>query len=286
VRTHESFLSELSAPQGVVTGLPVPGDIHAETVEWIGLLKSIADARRRFVGMELGAGWGPWGVDAVAAARHIGITDIRLTAVEADPGHYEFTLRHFRNNGLDPSEHCLLQAAVSTLAGRARWPRSDAPSAEWGARPVVDATATRDHLGRAVSDWIDVELVSFADLLLPHPTWNLVHIDVQGWEVGLCESAAALLDERVRWLVIATHDPKLHGDIMNEMHLRGWELENEKPPRLNWRSGAPTLQSMVSVDGTQGWRNPRLQVSAEAAGGSAAVVSPLANASGSIAGSA
>jgi len=39
---------------------------------------------------------------------------------------------------------------------------------------------------------------------------------------------------------------------------RGWELENEKPPRFTWQTGAVSLLSMITHDGTQVWRNPRL----------------------------
>ena len=73
----------------------------------------------------------------------------------------------------------------------------------------------------------------------------------------MCRSAADLIDQRVRWMIVATHDPKLHGDVMQHMHARGWRLENEKPPRLTWRDDAKTLQEMVHVDGTQVWRNAR-----------------------------
>ncbi|HEX5213175.1 MAG TPA: hypothetical protein VFW22_15730, partial [Pseudolabrys sp.] len=73
---------------GQVLGIPVPGDYHAETIEWIGLLKSVRSAKSRYVAMELGAGLGPWIVAGAAAARSKQITDIRLCAVEADPQHF------------------------------------------------------------------------------------------------------------------------------------------------------------------------------------------------------
>ena len=258
VRTRVSFHTGLAAPQGAVMGLPIPNDnMHAETVEWVGLLKSVLSARERFVCMELGAGWGPWIVGGAVAARHLGITDIHLTGVEADPGHFAFMQEHLRDNGLDPGAHNLLQAAVGVKAGRARWPKCADPASEWGSRPTAEAAPSADHLGRVFNTWLDVKVVPFRDLLSEQPVWNLVHIDVQGWEADLCLSAAKLIDQRVRWMVVATHDPKLHGDVMQQMHGRGWRLENEKPPRLKWRDDAPSLQAMVAMDGTQVWRNMR-----------------------------
>ena len=259
VQTRTAFIAGLTAPQGALMGLPIPIDhIHAEAIEWIGLLKCVLAARDRFVAMELGAGWGPWIVAGAVAARHVGITDIQLTAVEADPGHVAFMQDHLRDNGLDPAAHALIQAAVGPQAGRARWHVCADPAADWGSRPVTDAGAATDHVGRPLETWLDIDIVAFCDLLVRQPVWDLVHIDVQGWEADLCRSAPALLDSRVRWLVIGTHDPHQHGLVMHQMHAQGWELENEKPPRMQWRSGAPTLQSMGTLDGTQVWRNPKL----------------------------
>ncbi len=259
VRTRTEFLSGVAAPDGIAMGLPIPTDnVHAEAVEWVGLLKSVLAARGRFVCMELGAGWGPWIVASAFAARHLGIGDVRLTGVEADPGHFAFMRDHLRDNGLDPRKHTLIEAAVGVQSGQARWPRCLDPAANWGSRPVTD-DGNRDHLGGTVDEWLDIEVRSFRELLAAEPVWDLVHIDVQGWEFDLCQSAASLLDDHVRWMIVGTHDPKLHGQVMEQMHRHGWELENEKPPRLQWQSGAVSLQSMVAVDGTQVWRNPGLR---------------------------
>ena len=259
MRTRTEFIAGLIAPQGAQMGLPVPIDhIHAEAVEWIGLLKCVLAARHQYVAMELGAGWGPWTVAGAIAAQRMGITDIHLTAVEADPGHFAFMQSHLRDNGLDPAAHTLIQAAVGPDAGRARWHVCADPAADWGSRPVTDVAATTDYVGRPLDTWLDIEIVAFGDLLLQHPVWDLVHIDVQGWEADLCRSAPALLDKRVRWMIVGTHDPHLHGQIMHQMHAQGWELENEKPPRMQWRNGAPSLQAMSTLDGTQVWRNPKL----------------------------
>lgn len=260
VRTRTSFVRGAEAMDTVVLNLPVPDDgWHSDAVEWIGLLKSVAAARGRFTAMELGAGWGPWAVAGAVAARRLGIGDIRLCAIEADAGHCGFMDQHFRDNGLDPTAHRLVHAAVGTEPGLTRWPKVADPAADWGSRPLAEAApGAVDHVGRAFAEWIDVQVVPFAGLLLGQPAWDLVHVDVQGWEFDLCAGAAALLDERVRWLVVATHDAKLHGDLVDLMFRRGWVLENEKPPRFGWRQGVPTLMAMTTQDGTQVWRNPAL----------------------------
>jgi FkbM family methyltransferase len=259
VRTATRFVSAVAGLDGTTIDPPTRGgDWHGETAEWVGLLKSALAGRGPFNAMELGAGWGPWLVAGAAAARRLGRPVGRLVAVEADPGHYAFLRAHLAENGLDPAGALLVQAAVGAAAGRARWPRVADPAADWGSRPVTDA-ATQDHLGRAVeADWLDVEIVPIVPLLEAEPHWDLVHVDVQGMEAELIEAAADTLDARARYLIVGTHSAVLHGRIMATLFAGGWMLENEKPPRFTWTQGAPSLEAMTQVDGTQVWRNTRL----------------------------
>jgi FkbM family methyltransferase len=260
VRMRTEFVSGCEHLDGKALGLPVPDDgWHSEAIEWIGLLKSVLSARGRWVSMELGAGWGPWSSGAAAAARHLGIEEIKLYAVEADPGHYQFLLRHMQDNGIDPAAHRLVQGAVGPKAGKARWPKVHDPAGDWGSRPMETVERDgQDHIGRHFEDWLDVEIVAIGDLLAEQPLWDLVHIDVQGWEASLCEAAIEAMNAKVRYVVVGTHDSKLHGDLMDLFFRHGWVLENEKPPRFHWRQGAKSLVAMTSHDGTQVWRNPAL----------------------------
>lgn len=248
---------------GQVLGIPVPADHHAEAVEWIGLLKSVASAGDRYVAMELGAGWGLWLVAGAAAARRRGIADIRLLAVEGDPDHFTFLEQHFRDNGLVPEQHRLYRAAVGPAAGRARWPKVGDPREDWGSRPLLPATngeggVQKDHLGRTFEAFIDVEFLPFGKLLRQEELWDLVHIDVQGTEVELCRSALDLLAARVRRLVIGTHSRKIDGELIELLHGEGWLLEHEKPTRMILLPPPTPLIGMTIVDGTQVWRNATL----------------------------
>ena len=248
---------------GQVMGRPVPYDLF-EAIEWVGLLKAVLSARGgRFAMMELGAGWGPWLAAGGVAARHLGIADLRLLGVEADPGRFELMRQHLRDNELDPEAHRLVCAAVGVEPGRARWPRITDPANAGGARPVrqdgagLDTGDTAYMLG-ALDDHIEVEIVPLAGLLEHEPVWDLVHIDVQGWEAKLCAGAVAALTERVRWLIVGTHSRVLDGQVIEILHAAGWVLENEKPTRFNFDPSKPSIDSMAEVDGAQVWRNPRL----------------------------
>ncbi len=251
---------------GLVLPRPIPADHHSETVEWLGVLRSVLAAKGRLVAMELGAGMAPWLVVAATAARLRGITDIQLVGVEADPGRFALMAGHLRDNGLDPGQHRLFQAAVGVVAGAAKWPRLADPRNAAGARPVrhgrdpgeaLDADDVR-YLGPAAADLIDVNILAFDDLLRLHPQWDLVHIDVQGGECDLCRSALRILTERVRYLVVGTHSRKLDGDLIEIMFAGGWVLEHEKPARMVFNPGHAVLENMTTHDGTQVWRNPAL----------------------------
>ncbi len=263
VRTR---VTSLAGPQRLCEGLlgiPVPGDYHAEAIEYIGLLKSVMRARDRFVALELGAGWGPWLVAGAAAAHRRGLDDIHLYGVEADPQHFEFMTRHFIDNGLEPADHVLMRAAVGLERGRARWPKIADAANDWGSRPArVDEHGTNaqdaSYLGALLNEFIEVDVIPAREILELEARWDLVHIDVQGWERLICEDALTQLNERVAYLVVGTHSRKLDGDLVDLFHRQGWMLEHEKPSRFTFVPGVAVLESMNEADGTQVWRNPRL----------------------------
>jgi FkbM family methyltransferase len=242
---------------GQVLGQPVPGDFHAETVEWVGTLKSVAAAKDRFVAMELGAGYGTWVVGSGVAARQRGITSIKLYGVEADPQHFASMEQHFRDNGFEPAEHRIIQAAVGVEAGVARWPKlpDSSEPVGWGVRPVHGNE--QEYMGRAFEEMIEVKVVAMRELIALEPEWHLVHIDVQGHEFNIIRSSIDLLNERVRWMVVGTHSRKIDGDILEIMCRAGWALENEKPTKFQFWENPVTLEAMTTHDGTQVWRNPR-----------------------------
>ena len=251
---------------GQVLPQPVPADYHAETIEWIGMLKSVLAARRCFAAMELGAGMAPWLVASATAARLRGIHDIHLTGVEGDPGRFELMVQHLRDNGIDPDQHTLLQAAVGVTDGVAKWPRLPDPRNAAGARPLrqegTSGTHPNEDDARYLRDMnrgrmIEVTVVSLESLLSRLPFWDLVHIDVQGSEHELCQACTQVLTDRVRYLVVATHSRKIDGDMVDTMWRAGWILENEKPARFTFDKNESSLERMGTHDGTQVWRNPR-----------------------------
>lgn len=262
-RTRTDLLwNEVRNRDGTVMGLPIPADLF-ETIEWIGLLKSVkqarAEQRQEFAAMELGAGWGPWLVNAANAARRTGIVRFHFCGVEADPGRLKLMEQHFRDNALDPAEHDLILGAVGVTPGTARWPIITDPQNAGGARPVRDGVASDEEYmlleGRPTRE---VEIIALAELLRRRTRWDLVHIDIQGWEFEICEAFSKELTERVAWMVIGTHSRKIEGDLLQLLHQHGWICENEKPSRFVFDQSRKNLAMMTIVDGAQVWHNPAL----------------------------
>jgi hypothetical protein len=116
VRTRCQYLpATYQSWAGKMQGLPVgrySDGIH-DAAEWCGVLSAVLEAKDQIVGVELGAGWGPWLVCATVAARQKGIARQFLVAVEAEPRNIAFIRTHFLDNGITPSDHMIIEAMCS-----------------------------------------------------------------------------------------------------------------------------------------------------------------------------
>jgi FkbM family methyltransferase len=251
---------------GVVLPKPIPGDYHADTTEWLGVLKAVLASRDCFVAMELGAGIGPWLIASAVAARVRGIETICLLGVEADPGRFALMIQNFHDNMIDPNEHTLICGAVGTVSGKAKWPRIVDPRNFTGGRPIRKHSGQQESLDSGdlkyleglLDGFVDVHIVPFEQLLETQERWDLVHLDVQGTEVELCTTCLSKMSKCVRYLVVGTHSRKLDGDLLALMYQAGWDLEHEKPVGFSYNKELQTLERMTSTDGVQVWRNPKL----------------------------
>ncbi len=257
VKISTAFSRPLAAYDGKVEGYPIPtGGVQAETAEYIGVLRSVLGARDRFTMIECGAGFGTWMVNSAVAARQCNIKDIRLYGIEGDAGHIDFMSRHLLNNGIDAAACNITHGAVGAEAGLAFWAVTENPEQVYGGRPIENGEI--DYLGAKQEQRVEIKVHAIADLLRNEAEWDLLHMDIQGGEGEVCRAGIAVMDERVRRVVLGTHSRALDGELMTIFYNAGWSLENEKPTISIWRDGAQTLESTTRVDGIQVWRNPRL----------------------------
>ncbi len=248
VKTRVEFVRGLAPWDGRVEEIPVPGNFHAPTFEWAGVLRAVLDATDRFVAVELGAGWGPWLVAAATAVGRRGITDVRLVGVEAAATHYEFLRQHFVDNGLDPNRHRLLHGAATAEDGFVEFPDLSEASDYGSTLHVGDALY---HGGRRASA-TRVPGYSLATLLAPLEAVDLVHIDIQGSEGDVVGAARVVLKAKVRRLVVGTHSRAVEHRLLEELSGDGWVLETDRACRYAPHEGGLGL----AEDGCQVWRNP------------------------------
>jgi FkbM family methyltransferase len=266
VRTRVSSLwPDMQAFDGKVWDLPIPGNWHWETTEWLAVMRSVLQAGDRYRIMELGAGWGPAVVSGLSLARRRGVADVKAMALEADPHHYATLRQHFADNGFDLDQHAVLNAAVGKRNGTARWPVTEENDTSYGNRPL--GFLGRDYLGRRITKTRPVKVRGFKGLLKSERFWDLVHIDVQGGEFAICKDAIGMMNRRVGRVCLGLHSRKLDGDIFDLFWRAGWTLEGESPTRFHYRDKARSQESMTYADGTQVWRNPRLRPELKAAAG-------------------
>ena len=260
VRTRTSSIWDAARGyDGKVTPLPVPNDYHAETIEWLGLLRSAVCGRDRgaYRVLELGAGFGMWSVAGGVAARRIGTPDVKIYAVEGDPLLSSLMVQHFADNGFDPAQNGPIAGAVGVEDGMAQWPKfSGGPeSATYNFRPILEGED--DYMQRGDQGTIDVKVYGINDLLEREERWDLVHSDIQGHEAVVFRAGIASLTKRVHRMVIGTHSRMVEAELFRDMREAGWLLENEKPCKFTYAVEG-TFEAMTYLDGTQIWRNTRL----------------------------
>jgi hypothetical protein len=70
----------------------------------------VVEAIDEFTMAALGAGWRRWLIAAASAVKQYRDIPFHAIGVEAEPTHFKWMLEHFRDNGLDPVDHNLMEA--------------------------------------------------------------------------------------------------------------------------------------------------------------------------------
>ncbi len=255
-RTRVAYVGATAALSGTVQGAPVPNDWHSDLAEWLPLLRVVRAATDKFRILELGMGWAPWLVAGGTLARRRGIPDVRLHGVEGDAQHLEWARMHLADNGFDPDAHDLRLGVVGAKAGTAHFACAWGSPDDYGARPYTGGE--QDYRGMGHGPLRELPMLALCDLLTAEEAWEFVHMDVQGAEAELVESAMEALEERVAALLVSTHSRPQDGRVMEALWRAGWVLEAERPANMEFDAARPTLDGMTLHDGQQFWRNPRL----------------------------
>jgi FkbM family methyltransferase len=220
-----------------------------EYLEWVDLLESVLDAQQQFTMVELGAGYGRWLVRAAAAVRRrSGELPIRLIGVEAEPTHFEWLKQHFEDNGIDPAQHELIEAAVDEQERTIRF-YVGKPD-EWYGQRIAHPQESIEGLA-----FREVKTITLNRILGGFDLVDLIDLDVEGAELVVLKSTIEELNQKVKRVHVGTHG----SDI--EQGLRALFWENGWYKRNDYAVGRAELTEWGEIyfgNGVQTWINQRL----------------------------
>ena len=226
--------------------------------EFAAIHKAVRAAQDRFVMVELGGGYAARSVDAHRLLQALNPLPCQLIIVEAEPTHFQWAKRHLTANGIDPKDHWLINAAVSTdsdpilfMRGAGVYYNSAVPAAQIDTitSRIIGMGASDQVLknllsagtcgmqipynsaaGEHIFDYKFVSAIPLNDILTPLPRVDLMDIDIQGAENTIIEPAMELLNRRVKRLHIGTHGADIHGGLWDLFFENEWSCEFDFPP--------------------------------------------------------
>jgi FkbM family methyltransferase len=272
VRTRVAFFSVFARladyPRGELIEAPKPVP-NEDYFEWIALLEAVVEARDRFAMVELGAGWGRWIVNGIAALRAVGGLPYRVVGVEPEPTHFRWMTQHLKDNDVDLRRATLIEAAVAQDDGSVRFHVGEA--ADWYGQRIAhpeEVTSATGHprtvrsllrrgrgrptTGRGIKR---VRAVSVRSVLQELERVDLLDVDIQGAEADALEPAGEVLDECVKCVYVGTHDRANEERLRAQFAGLGWTSVYDFP-------GGGTAETawgrIMFEDGVQLWLNPKL----------------------------
>ncbi len=243
---------------------PLP-TLDEEYFEWIDLLTSAVEADSPFTMLELGAGYGRWGVRAALAARRLG-KKVRLGFAEAHPKNQASLVQTMTDNGISEEDYTLYPFAIGGARERVYF---DAMPPEHRRDWFGQSINRNDPSGMQCAGnyyglplmmrpdgWsvVEVELRPLSEVLSHYDAIDLIDFDLQGAEADAIEEAIAPLTEKVKRLHIGTHGREVEERLRAVLSTADWKLRWD----YGCNSRCETEYGAVSfVDGVQTWDNFR-----------------------------
>ena len=177
-----------------------------------------------------------------------------LIGIEGDRSHIGFAREAYLANGFLDSQVTLHHDIAAAKGGVALFPRQETPGVQWGLEPVFNAGLFERIKAKRSGKYEELPMISLAAAAKHHGRIDLLHIDIQGGEADLIRDCVPLLNDKVAYIVVGANSREIEGRIFALLRAAEWGLEIERPAILSLTNGTP----QVTVDGVQGWRNPRL----------------------------
>jgi hypothetical protein len=291
IRTEKTFLEPWGCPTSFVDGshlqTEIPrladpdGESWFEAVDWV---QAAREAHDRYVMITLGANYGCQAVASHRALQLLNPMPYKLVAVEPIPQNMEWVRRHMRDNGIDPNDQWLLQAAISPTNEPAFFPVGSPGS---GAQNCI-ATNEPDQRKRYLEGFIaqgrteealanlllhnttglqkeliagknflgEIRLVSsvtLADVLGPFERVDFLEADIQESERIVFPPFRSLLKRKVHRVHVGTHGKDTHQLLLQMFIDDGWDIVfNYEPESVH----ETVLGTFSTNDGILSVRNP------------------------------
>lgn len=234
--------------------LPIPTDgYRSEAEEYVGLALSLVSERSTYRIVEVGAGWAPWAVMGAVCARRLGKAPTAI-AVEADATKVQWARQHAADNDVADMVNVVHAAGWHTDT-TLRFPLVDAD--DMGGA-VNTGTGTMDNRG-AHFEHVEVRTITLDTLLDVDEPTDLLHIDLQGMELDVILPALELIEQKVRFLAVGTHNRYVEGMLQHTLLQREWALLMETPSTSVFDGVKPTLTGFTVQDGNQFYANSRFR---------------------------
>ncbi len=207
--------------------------------------------------VEAGAGYGRWMVSAACALRmrRPGLP-FYLVGIEAEPAHFEWMHKHFRDNGLEPSNHKLLRGAVDAMDGEVSFICGHDPAAWYGQYVIANGAMRVDDYKDAAP--LPVKAYSINSLLRDLTRVDLMDFDIQGAEQRAIPSGISIMTEKVARVFVETHGPEIHEVVREAFRVHGWRSIHDYPNGST--ADTPYGTVTFSGEGLQCWVNPNLLI--------------------------
>ncbi|WP_457587905.1 FkbM family methyltransferase [Ensifer canadensis] len=237
----------------VIKDVPIPDDsLRAEAIEYFALFDAIRNSRDTFRMAEIGAAYAPWTCAGYIVASRLGLAPY-MVAVEASTTLYGLISQHMTDNGIDPADIRLVNAAVADKSGTLFFPKVT-DFGQNGGQAVVQNNGV-DYVGRSV-EHERVTAITLADVI-GNETFDLLHIDIQGVEADAIGAAIELLNSNVRRVFVGTHSRLIEGQLIPLLAANGWALVRERPTKFQYQPDRPNVTGWTTRDGGQYWVNQR-----------------------------
>lgn len=261
------------------------GEGWFEAVNWV---EAAREAKDHYVMITLGACYGAQAVGAYKALQAINPMPAKLVCVEGDPDNVAWIEQHFRDNGLDPEEHWVLEAALGADHEPILYPIHAAGTGAQncystnlpeGRMDVARSVAQQGKLDSLITNLMlnnstgmqiqlapgsgydfsaELKFVSattLADVLGPFDRVDYVESDIQQSETIVFPPAIDALTRKVRRCHLGTHGAEVHDQMRDLFAGAGWDIVFDYSP--NSRFETP-YGSFETNDGVLTAVNPRL----------------------------